>query len=51
MKVVYYFLIIVCISIGFVSCEAESVENEVSNLEIVQIDKEDAGAIGDRDGD
>ncbi len=51
MKTIYYLLFIVCVSSGFVSCEAEPLENEISNIEIVQIDKDDAGAIGDRDGE
>ncbi len=48
MKTIFCFLFIIFISLGFLSCEVESTDDEISNLELVQIDKEDAGAIGDR---
>ncbi|WP_438711132.1 hypothetical protein ACSTS3_21625 [Aquimarina muelleri] len=48
MKTIYYLLFIVCVSIGFVSCETELIEDEISSIKIVQIDKDDAGAPGDR---
>lgn len=50
MRTIYFLLLFAVITIGFTSCEVEPIDESI-NLELSQIDKDDAGAIGDRGED